>query len=66
MRVVSRDDAGLMATGYLSVIDNMVDNQDGKTVHLKATFDNADRRPLAGPSSSMSSSTLSAGPETLS
>ena len=29
------------ASGYLSVIDNTVDSTTG-TIHLKATFDNAD------------------------
>lgn len=40
VEVTSRDDPGSKATGYLSVIDNTVDTQTG-TIHLKATFDNA-------------------------
>ncbi len=40
VEVTSRDNPGSKETGYLSVIDNIVDNQTG-TIHLKATFDNA-------------------------
>jgi len=40
--VTSRDAPGMKATGYLSLIDNTVDNQTG-TIHLKATFDNGNR-----------------------
>lgn len=39
VEVTSRDDPGTKAVGYLSVIDNTVDNQTG-TIRLKATFDN--------------------------
>ena len=41
VQVVSKDDPGRSASGYLSVIDNAVDNTTG-TIHLKATFDNRD------------------------
>jgi multidrug efflux system membrane fusion protein len=41
VRVVSQDDPGKSASGYLSVIDNAVDTTTG-TIHLKATFDNRD------------------------
>jgi multidrug efflux system membrane fusion protein len=40
--VTSRDDPGTKSTGYLSVVDNTVDTQTG-TIHLKATFENANR-----------------------
>jgi multidrug efflux system membrane fusion protein len=40
VQVTSRDDPGAKATGYLSVVDNTIDAQTG-TIHLKATFDNA-------------------------
>ena len=40
VQVTSRDDPGSKAAGVLSVIDNTVDAQTG-TIHLKATFDNA-------------------------
>jgi len=42
VRVESQDDPGRTANGYLSVIDNTVDATTG-TIHLKATFENADR-----------------------
>lgn len=42
VRVESQDDPGRVAIGYLSVIDNTVDATTG-TIHLKATFENADR-----------------------
>jgi len=42
VRVESQDDPGRVANGYLSVIDNTVDAATG-TIHLKATFENADR-----------------------
>jgi len=42
VRVESQDDPGRVANGYLAVIDNTVDSTTG-TIHLKATFDNADR-----------------------
>ena len=35
-----RDNPAAKAVGYLSVVDNVVDTQTG-TIHLKATFDNA-------------------------
>lgn len=38
--VTPRDTSSAKVTGYLSVIDNTVDTQTG-TIHLKATFDNA-------------------------
>jgi multidrug efflux system membrane fusion protein len=41
VRVESQGDPGRAANGYLSVIDNTVDANTG-TIHLKATFDNAD------------------------
>ena len=41
VQVVSKDDPGRSASGYLSVIDNAVDNTTG-TIHLKATFENRD------------------------
>src|SRR5208283_2949918 len=40
--VSSQDDPGRTATGFLSVIDNTVDATTG-TIHLKATFEHADR-----------------------
>ena len=40
VEVTPRDNPAAKATGYLSVIDNIVDTQTG-TIHLKATFDNA-------------------------
>jgi multidrug efflux system membrane fusion protein len=40
VQVTSRDDPGAKMTGSLGVIDNIVDSQTG-TIHLKATFDNA-------------------------
>jgi multidrug efflux system membrane fusion protein len=40
VEVTSRDNPGAKATGYLSVIDNTEDTTTG-TIHLKATFDNA-------------------------
>ncbi len=40
VEVTPRDNPGAKVTGYLSVIDNTVDNQTG-TIHLKATFDNS-------------------------
>lgn len=42
VQVTSRDDPGMKATGYLSLIDNTVDTQTG-TIHLKATFENGNR-----------------------
>ncbi len=42
VRITSRDDPGKTVAGYLSLIDNRVDNQTG-TVPLKATIDNANR-----------------------
>ncbi len=42
VRVQSQDDPGLVADGYLSVIDNTVDSTTG-TIHLKATLENAGR-----------------------
>ncbi len=42
IQVTSRDDPGTKATGYLTVVDNTVDNQTG-TIHLKGTFDNQTR-----------------------
>ena len=42
VRVESQDDPGRAANGYLAVIDNTVDAATG-TIHLKATFENADR-----------------------
>ena len=42
VRVQAQDDPGRAASGYLSVIDNTVDATTG-TIHLKATFENADR-----------------------
>ena len=48
VRVFAQDDATRGASGTLSVIDNTVDTATG-TIHLKATFDNQRRRPLAGP-----------------
>jgi multidrug efflux system membrane fusion protein len=41
VRVSSQDDPGRTANGVLSVIDNTVDSATG-TIHLKATFTNAD------------------------
>jgi multidrug efflux system membrane fusion protein len=41
VRVESKDDPGRSASGFLSVIDNIVDSATG-TIHLKATFDNRD------------------------
>jgi multidrug efflux system membrane fusion protein len=41
VRVSSQDDPGRTASGFLTVIDNTVDNATG-TIHLKATFDNKD------------------------
>ena len=41
VRVSSQDDPGRTASGYLSVIDNTVDESTG-TIHLKATFENRD------------------------
>ncbi|HKE27759.1 MAG TPA: efflux RND transporter periplasmic adaptor subunit [Bryobacteraceae bacterium] len=41
VRVESKDDPGRSASGYLTVIDNTVDNTTG-TIHLKATFVNHD------------------------
>jgi len=41
VQAISQDDAGKIANGYLSVIDNTVDTTTG-TIHLKATFENAD------------------------
>jgi multidrug efflux system membrane fusion protein len=41
VRVEPRESPGRTATGYLSVIDNIVDSATG-TIHLKATFDNRD------------------------
>lgn len=41
VQAISQDDPGKSATGYLSVIDNAVDTTTG-TIHLKATFENAD------------------------
>jgi membrane fusion protein, multidrug efflux system len=41
VRVFSQDDPGRVASGELSVIDNTVDSTTG-TIHLKATFANAD------------------------
>jgi len=41
VRVESQDDPGRAAQGYLAVIDNIVDATTG-TIHLKATFENAD------------------------
>lgn len=40
VEVTPRDNPAAKAIGYLSVIDNIVDTQTG-TIHLKATFDNA-------------------------
>jgi len=42
VKVESQDDPGRAANGYLAVIDNTVDAATG-TIHLKATFENADR-----------------------
>jgi multidrug efflux system membrane fusion protein len=42
VRVESQDDPGRAAIGSLAVIDNTVDATTG-TIHLKATFENADR-----------------------
>ena len=42
VKVESQDDPGRAANGYLSVVDNTVDSTTG-TIHLKATFENADR-----------------------
>jgi multidrug efflux system membrane fusion protein len=42
-----RDDATLLATGALSVVDNQIDSTTG-TVRLKATFANKDRRLWPG------------------
>ena len=39
IQVTSRDDPNAKAVGYLSVVDNAVDNTTG-TIHLKGTFDN--------------------------
>jgi membrane fusion protein, multidrug efflux system len=40
VEVTSRDEPAAKVTGYLSVIDNVVDSQTG-TIHLKATVENA-------------------------
>lgn len=45
--VSPQDNPNLVSHGYLTVIDNAVDNNTG-TVRLKATFDNADRRLWPG------------------
>lgn len=42
IEVTSRDDPNAKALGYLSVVDNTVDNTTG-TIHLKGTFENANR-----------------------
>ena len=41
VRVFPQDDPTRISSGHLSVIDNTVDTATG-TIHLKATFDNAD------------------------
>jgi len=41
VRVEVRDQPGRTASGYMAVIDNMVDSSTG-TIHLKATFENRD------------------------
>jgi multidrug efflux system membrane fusion protein len=47
VRALVEGDAGNAAEGYLSVIDNTVDASTG-TIHLKATFENRDRRLWPG------------------
>ena len=42
IQVTSRDDPNAKAVGYLSVVDNTVDNTTG-TIHLKGTFENQNR-----------------------
>jgi multidrug efflux system membrane fusion protein len=41
VEVTPRDNPTAKVEGYMSVVDNTVDNQTG-TIHLKATFDNKD------------------------
>ena len=41
VRVYAQDDPNRSASGYLAVIDNVVDTSTG-TIHLKATFENRD------------------------
>lgn len=47
VEVYGADDATLLSSGKLTLIDNRVDPATG-TIHLKATFDNADERLWPG------------------
>jgi membrane fusion protein, multidrug efflux system len=47
VRTYGDDDKTLLSTGTLTLIDNSIDQTTG-TIHLKATFDNADERLWPG------------------
>ena len=47
VRAYGDDDKTLLSTGKLTLIDNSIDQTTG-TIHLKATFDNADERLWPG------------------